>query len=157
MNMLNPFFDWMLHALERMQIRQQTASVTVRSGQARLLVKVLSTQPFEFSQTGLFPIRPEERRSEAANQWHLAARGQSPTREVKFLAVMVPYRASESEPEIATSRTGESAGFRVGGTDVVVWWGAGEQGPVQIADWQGEARMAVRMTEAGETHSMVCP
>ena len=136
--------DWLLHALNRMQISRGGSSFTITSGNARCAVRLLSTQPVKVSQFGGFPVPPGGRAKGSADQWHLTARTTTPADEVKFLAVLVPYRAGEPAPEIAPLENDEAAGFRVGDTQVAAWWGAGEQGSITLDGLAGEGRLVVQ-------------
>ena len=101
-------FDWLLHALEQMETDSRTGAVLVRSGDARLAVRVIASAPLEFSQASKFPVQPEAANNTAyvlgtpsfPDQWHLKATTSRPSREMRFLAVLAPYRAGEPEPAI---------------------------------------------------------
>ena len=100
-------FDWLLHALNRMEIDEDAGAITLRDGEARLAVRLVSSVPLRFSQRTGFPIKPEFAENTAyvdsakfPDHWHLTASTQTPAREVKFRAVLVPYRTSEPPPVI---------------------------------------------------------
>jgi hypothetical protein len=143
-------FDWLLHARQRMEVDSRTGAVAIASGQARCLVRLRSSIPAKFSQTGAFPVRPDERASGFPDQWHLTARTAAPRAEVKFVAVLVPYRAGEAMPNIEPIEGSRAAGFRVGRSQVAAWWGDGETGPIQAGEVRGEGRLAVRTPAAGD-------
>lgn len=148
-------FEWLLHALNKLETDSRTGSIALREGDARLAVRLIATAPFRFAQRTGFPIAPEFAQNTAylegkpthPDQWHLAARTESPAQEIKFLAVLVPYRASEKEPEIVAFQSANTRGFRVGGSEFAAWWGPGSQGP--------EGRLVVRVTEQGKTGTVV--
>jgi hypothetical protein len=119
-------FDWLLHAANSMATATD-GSVKVHSGNARLAVRLLASVPFAFHQEGGFPIRPEFAANTAyvlgrdafIDQWHLRATTQKPSDRVNYLAVLVPYRASEPEPPIETIETPLARGFRIAGAQVL--------------------------------------
>jgi hypothetical protein len=102
-------------------------------------VRLAATVPFEVSQQGGFPVAPEAPMNTAyvlagekfTDQWHVRASTRVPAAEVKFLAVLVPYRASEPEPRIERIDRGGRAGFRVADSEVSAPWGKG-RGPLAI-------------------------
>ena len=157
-------FEWLLHALNQMETDGRTGSVFVRDGDARMAVRLISTVPYTFKQHNKFPIPPESANNTAyvlgtphfPDQWHLSAATSAPVAEMKFLAVLVPYRASEAPPAIdLTIQTREAAGFRVGETEVSAWWGPGAQGALRPGDLTGEGRMLLKVRENGKESTVV--
>jgi len=128
-----------------------------------MAVRLAATVPYQFSQTDKFPIAPERATNTAyilvdkpfVNQWHLKASTRTPVREAKFLAVLVPYRASEPQPEIAPLDGRGTSGFRVAGTEIAAWWGDGDRGKVSAGEVAGEGRLVVRVTEDGKATTVV--
>jgi hypothetical protein len=126
-------FDWLLHALNQMKIDSPQGAITLQDGDVRLAVRLAATVPFELSQQGGFPVAPEAATNTAyvlegekfTDQWHLRASTRAPAAQVKFLAVLVPYRASEAEPRIERIDRDGSTGFRVAGSEVLAPWGKG--------------------------------
>ena len=156
-------FDWLLHALSRMETNNRNGTIHVRDGDARLAVRLVATVPYGFSQTDKFPIAPERATNTAyilvdkpfVNQWHLKATTAKPVREVKFLAVMAPYRASEPIPDITPLEGASVAGFRVAGTEVAAWWGEGIRGKISSGTLSGDGRFVLRVTEDGKASTVV--
>ncbi len=156
-------FDWLLHALNRMETDSRAGTITIRSGNARAAVRLAASAPFHFSQTNEFTVKPEAASNTAYilgkasfdNQWHLRATTNDATDEVKFLAVLVPYREGEPAPEIELVRGEESLGFRVAGTEAAAWWGKGSQGRISAGDITGEGRLVVNTNEAGQAARVV--
>ncbi len=156
-------FDYLLHALNKLEADSSSGVIRARDGEARLAVRLVASVPFAFSQHTGFPAPPEvaentayieaekERKARFPDQWHLSARTQEPAGEIKFLAVMVPYRASESEPEIALLESSSARGFRVGGVEVAAWWGAGERGPITLGRLTGSGRLVLKVPEQDRT------
>lgn len=67
-------FDWLLHALNKMQIDAANKRVIIRKGKARLVVKFLSPAKLVFSQTDKFTVPPgpfPTKETVYPNQWHL--------------------------------------------------------------------------------------
>ncbi len=143
-------FDWLLHALQRMDVDGRAGAVTITSGQARCLVRLRSSVPVRLSQTGAFAVPPEERASGFPNQWHLTARTETPQVEVKFVAVLAPHRAGDAAPEIEPVEGDRTVGFRVGRAQVAAWWGEGEAGLMEAGGVRGEGRLAVRVPASGQ-------
>lgn len=150
-------FDWLLHALNKMETGAGT--ILLRDGDARLAVRLIASVPYNFSQRTGFPIKPEFAANTAyilgkesfADQWHLRATTVRPAAEVKFLAVMVPYRASEPPPAIEPLPTG--TGFRAGETEVAVWWGDGASGSIQAGSLTGDGRLIVRCRNGNQSET----
>lgn len=159
-------FDWLLHALNQMETDSRTGTIFVRDGGARLVVRVLSDRGLSISQTDRFTVAPEIQGSSCADnpkdcaaryakQWHLSARTKAPSEQVRFLAIMVPYRDSEPQPKIEDLESADAVGFRVGGTQVVSWWGAGASGKIAAGGLRGEGRLIVKVEENGRISEVV--
>jgi hypothetical protein len=126
-------------------------------------VKLIATVPYRFSQSDRFPIPPEEPDSTAyimskdtyPDQWRFNAATEKPSSEVKFLAILVPYRVGEAAPEIVPIGGADVKGFRVGGAEVVAWWGGGAQGKIAAVDLAGEGRLVVKVNENGRGSTIV--
>jgi len=122
-----------------------------------MAVRLVATAPYRFSQTNKFSVPPEAITNTAyvlgeekfTDQWHLKATTRTPVREVKFLAILVPYRAPEKQPEIVAFEGENVRGFRVGKTEVGAWWGTGESGKIALGDASGEGRLLVKDGEQG--------
>jgi hypothetical protein len=157
-------FDWLLHSLNRMEVDSHVGAVTIRDGNARLAVKLISTEPCGFSQQGGFPVKPEAAENTAyqgpatlfPDQWHLKAHTRKPASEVKFLAVMIPYRETEKEPEITAFQSDQTAGFRIGRSQVAAWWGPGESGRISGAEVAGAVRMVLTIIDEQKPQTVVC-
>ncbi|MBW7996993.1 MAG: DUF4962 domain-containing protein [Candidatus Glassbacteria bacterium] len=121
-------FQFMLHALERMEYDSKQGTVFVDNGPVRCVVRIIASQPLEFSQTDKFNVPPGERYEGAANQWHLTVSTAGKALEAKFLAIMVPFRSTEPAPRIELVEDGSWRGFEVNGEKVTAWWGEGETG-----------------------------
>jgi hypothetical protein len=159
-------FDWLLHALNQMETDSRTGSIWVRDGGARLVVRLIASRPVAFSQTNRFTVAPEIEGSSCADtpeecakrfapQWHLTAKTQAPAEEMRFLAVMAPYRETERQPEIETFNGADAVGFRVAGTEVAAWWGAGRTGKIEAGGLSGEGRVVIKVEEAGKVSEVV--
>jgi hypothetical protein len=156
-------FDWLLHTLNRMETNENDGTISVRDGDSRMAVRLIATTPCRYSETDRFPIPPEPPGSTAyiltkdvyANQWHFTAATRTPAREMKFLAVMVPYRASEPPPQIIAMRETGLAGFRVGGTEIAAWWGDGSRGKIFADGFAADGRFVLKMNEGGRVSTVV--
>jgi hypothetical protein len=157
-------FDWLLHALNPLREDAASGTITIQQGDARLAVRLFCDQPFRFSQQTGFPIPPERAENTAyqdldthfADQSHLRAHTHSPAAEIKFLAVMVPYRASEAAPEIQPFRSQHLLGCRMGDRQIAAWWGAGETGKVEMAGLAEDCRMILIENDNGQRRKVVC-
>jgi hypothetical protein len=72
-----------------------------------------------------------------------------------FLAVMVPYRASEPQPDITPIRSDSAIGFRIGETAVAAWQGRGATGMIRAGELAGNGRMVIRIAENGKATQVV--
>jgi len=86
-------YDWLLHSLEQMNIEENNNAVELKRGDARLKVQFLLPGKLNFSQTDTFNVRPEG--ENLPDQWHLTARTASPVAEIKYITVLIPYRAGK--------------------------------------------------------------
>jgi hypothetical protein len=154
-------FDWLLHTLSSMKTGPRTGSISFRTGNACLAIRLVSTEPFSFLQSSGFPIPPEPVTDTAypnppkETQWHLSAHSQQTAREIRFLAVMVPYRASEPAPAIEALESSSARGFRVGDYEVAVWWGEGNRGEIALHGLAGKGRLVVGVLESGKSQTLV--
>ncbi|HNY38830.1 MAG TPA: DUF4962 domain-containing protein [Bryobacteraceae bacterium] len=160
-------YDWLLHALSKMGVEDDSGIIRVKDGPARLVVRIISSAPVRFSQTDQFSVLPvrgdtpdtaeteEQRKARFPDQWHLTAKTQEPAREARFLAVMVPYRETEAEPVIELMEGQDARGFVVDGVKVAAWWGAGERGRIQLKGLSGEGRTVVQATQDGTAHIVI--
>ena len=156
-------YDWLLHALNPMKTDDRDGTVLIRAGDALAAVRLIAGVPFHFQQRTGFPIQPEIAANTAyvlgkesfAAQSHLKASTEIPTQEMKFLAVVVPYRKSSTPPEIISVRSEDAAGFRIDGTEVLAWWGTGPRGIVPGNEGAGENRLILRVVGDGKTSTIV--
>jgi hypothetical protein len=82
-------YQFLLHALEKIDVDAGAQRLTVRRGAARCRVDVLAPQALAFEQNDRFtqpPFRP------APNQWHLTASTVGPAAKAESLIVLQPYR-----------------------------------------------------------------
>lgn len=92
-------FQWLLHALQEMQVDGGAQTVHIQRGDARCQVQFLMPIALELTQTDQFTVPPE---TGDANQWHLTASTADKAAAQQSLIVLVPHRADEesSLPEI---------------------------------------------------------
>jgi hypothetical protein len=86
-------FQWLLHALEQVQMDEKGETLTVQRNAARLRVQFLTPQGLAFSQTDQFTAPPEADRM--PNQWHVTATTPEPAEECRFVTVFMPYRQGQ--------------------------------------------------------------
>jgi len=119
-------FQWLLHALEKMNIDEPTATVVSARKGASLTVRLACDAGLSFHQTDLFDTpfnedNPPEYHERRENQWHFRAATSKPAGQTRIAALMV---------------------VRGAGEDFAVEWkpGKGWNGvTVQSADGTGEA------------------
>jgi len=93
-------FQWLLHALDKMEVDEPGNRVICRRRSASLAVKLACTQPFSFTQTDVFDTpynqgNPPEYHEEKENQWHLRASTTTPVREQRIGAALVVTATGE--------------------------------------------------------------
>jgi hypothetical protein len=93
-------YQFLLHALERMEVAAGTQRVTVGRGAARCRVDVLAPQALAFEQNDRFTQPPFRA---APNQWHLTAGMTAPAATAESLMVIQAYREG-AEAELLTPR-----------------------------------------------------
>jgi hypothetical protein len=84
-------FDWLLHALEKMEIDKRHNTVTIHRGKARLVVEFLSPEELTFSQTNRFTASPGRAYPEGyayPDQWHLTVSTRKKSEAVSFVVKM---------------------------------------------------------------------
>ncbi|HQK93030.1 MAG TPA: DUF4962 domain-containing protein [Armatimonadota bacterium] len=86
-------YDWLLHALEPMEIDPASQTVTIHRNAARLRVQFLAPHGLALSQTDQFTAPPEA--DGMPNQWHLTARAPGPQEQCQFVTVLMPYREGD--------------------------------------------------------------
>ncbi len=157
------YFDWLLHAASPMKFDGRTGSVTIRSGEAQVDVRLVASVPCRFEQQTGFPIEPEFAANTAyvlgkesfANQSHLKASTEVASKEMKFLALFQPHRSSEIPPEIIVTKSESRTGFRVGDTEIEAWWGPGPKGGLKSGDAASEGRLLIKTLENGRLSTVV--
>lgn len=102
-------FQFLLHALEQMDVDAAAQRVTIHRGAARCRVDYLAPAGLSFSQDDQFPVPPFR---PAPNQWHLTAGTSVPAATAPSLIVLQPYREG-SEADLLTARA-ESGDGAVG-------------------------------------------
>jgi hypothetical protein len=156
-------FDWLLHALNPMELDISSGSIFIRDGDARAYVRLAAKVPFQFEQKTGFPIQPEFAANTAyvlgkeafKDQSHLKVSTSLPVREMKFLAIFVPYRSLEALPKVEAINSGEIFGYRVEDSEVLAWWGSGQRGPIVAGEFSGTVRLVIRIRENGNIRTIV--
>jgi len=112
-------YQFLLHALNEMQVVAAAQRVTVAKGDSRCRVEYLAPADLKFSQNDQFtkpPFRP------VPNQWHLTASTVEPARDASSLIAIQPYRNGEADVLLSPSQqAGEGClGLTLTGSDRVV-------------------------------------
>ena len=146
-------FDYMLHALEKMQLDQKNKSLLVKNGEVGLDVYILSLSDLEFRQSDKFQVAPEERYEGAPDQWHFTASTVEETDEMRFLVLMIPRHLEEDSKaflEVKRLDYNNVQGFQVGDDKVLAWWGTGEKGDFSAAGSEKNAKLMINYQVKGE-------
>ena len=146
-------FDYLLHALEKMQLDQENQHLFIKSGEVGLDVYFLSPERLDFQQFGKFPIAPEDRCEGAPEQWHFTAQTVEKTDEMRFLVLMIPRRPGEGTNtglKVKRLDYGNVQGFQVGEEKVLAWWGTGEKGDFSEAGSKENAKLIIEYSEKGK-------
>lgn len=146
-------FDYLLHALEKIEPDQKNQRLLVKNGEVGLDVYFLSPEDLDFRQSGKFPVAPEERYEGATDQWHFTASTHEDTDEMRYLVLMIPRRMTEDEHPLLDVNGldyGTVKGFQVGDEKVLAWWGTGENGNFSAAGSEENAKLMIEYTENGE-------
>jgi len=88
-------FEWWLHALNEMDVRDQTA-ITVQNGKALCRVSLLTPAGLTIRQTDRFEPPPLPKYK--LRQWHLSAQTAQPTACCEFVTLIRPYREGDPPP-----------------------------------------------------------
>ncbi|OGV73462.1 MAG: hypothetical protein A3K19_28740 [Lentisphaerae bacterium RIFOXYB12_FULL_65_16] len=86
-------YQFLFHALRRMDVDTAQQRVTIANGTARCRIDFLAPQVLTFNQTDVFTPPPLR---EAPNQWHLTAGTTTPAATAESLIVIQPYRDGEA-------------------------------------------------------------
>jgi hypothetical protein len=112
-------FQWLAHALQRMEPDAALPGFSLCGDQAGLTVRFVTPARLRFSQTDKFAKAPEGRAKGSPNQWHLTAETLNPARTARFMAVLVPRRRKDCVPEIEVIRARAAIGVRIGDARVL--------------------------------------
>jgi hypothetical protein len=146
-------FDYLLHALEKIQLDQKNQRLLVKNGDVGLDVYFLSPSALVFQQSDKFPVAPEERYEGAPDQWHFTASTAENTDEMRFLVLMLPRRLEENvhqSPDVKRLDYGTVQGFQVGEEKILAWWGPGERGDFSAAGSEEKARLMIEYGQNGK-------
>ena len=146
-------FDYMLHALEKMQLDHTNQRLLVKRGDVGLDVYFLSPSALDFRQFDKFPVAPTERNEGAPDQWHFTATNAEETDEMRFLVLMIPRHPKadvNARYEVTKLDYGNVQGFQVGAEKVLAWWGSGEKGTFSATGSGENAKLMIEYTENGE-------
>jgi len=124
-------FEWRLHARSEMALDESTQRVTVAQGEARLDLHFVQPQRVALSQTTGFDFPPE--RGDYPDQWHLVASPPEKLGALRYLTVLVPYKAGaqDQRPSMHAARCDGGLG-------------------VKLADAQGAHYVAFRTGDSAE-------
>lgn len=84
-------YQWLLHALSRMDVDAESNRVTIDQGRAHLDVQFVVPGQLAFTQTDDFGIEPL---TAYPREWHLSASTTESATEQRFLAMLMPYEGS---------------------------------------------------------------
>ncbi len=142
-------FEYWLHALERMEVEENLATVTIRRPKAALTTRFLSPAQLAFTQTDAFDVPPTwPPGKEFSNQWHLRASAPAASKTGGFLTVLMPSRAGR-EADLPRTRRIESRDM----IGVRLEWQDGRRAVVAFA---GDVAERIRKLEGIRTDGTVC-
>ena len=122
-------FDYLIHSLDEFIIERQTGKLTIKRGDITLDIYILSDKELNFDKTDQFLVPPGDRYEGAKNDWHFKATTRDKSESVKFLALFIPYRSSDTTPSVTTVSGEKQTGFSLDdGTEIRAWWNEGETG-----------------------------
>ena len=139
-------FQFMLHGLAPFMIDEAAQTLSVAQSNAVLDVRYLAPHPLAFTQTDGFKPAPKMRdKSTLPNHWHAEA-ATRPVTASDTLTILIPRRASQSEPWAAERRDTPTASgltlthggktinivFRKHGAAAAEWDGKPFDGPVTV-------------------------
>jgi len=134
-------YQWLLHALEQVQIDEATATATINQARAHLQVRFLAPQGLSFSQTDQFSVPPEA--PNMPNQWHLTASTSAPAARQRFLTVLLPYPEGKQPATVRLTDIPGCLGVEVVGpafTHTVLFRTDAPPGaPITVGDTQTDA------------------
>ncbi|MFC2125260.1 DUF4962 domain-containing protein [Bacteroidota bacterium] len=145
-------FDYLLHAVEKMDLDEENQRLFVKNGEVLLDVYFLAPQILDFLQSDKFPVAPEERYEDAPDQWHFTARTLEDSDEMRYLVLMIPRRVVKdvnSLADVIKLDYGTLKGFQVGEEKILAWWGTGETGIFSPAGSAENAKLMIEYTENG--------
>ncbi len=86
-------FQFLLHAVNKMDVDPETQRVVVAKGASRCRVDYLAPVKLAFHQDDRFPVAPFR---PMPNQWHLTASTEKPARDIHSLIVIQPYHQGDT-------------------------------------------------------------
>lgn len=141
-------FEWWLHALEKMQVDDATASVTIHRGAARLAVRFLTPGRLRFEQSTGFPVPPDGslRNTVYPDPWHLTAHADEPAARRRFVTVLLPCRegaeSSLSAARLLEGRNCVAVELRASrARHVILFRNAGQSGTMEAAGLRSDANV----------------
>jgi hypothetical protein len=144
-------FQWRLHARSEMKLDGAQNDVRLAQKDARLDVRFLlpATGALDLSQTSAFdPPVVASYRKKMPDEWHLNVETRTPARQVEFLSVLYPSRASDPETPASTLIEAKRGHALRSGNTLVLISGEDEK-QVEAAGWQ-LAGMAASFSEEGD-------
>lgn len=127
-------YQFMLHALNKFEVDDRLASVSLQRPRAGVEISYLSPVPLQFRQWEGYDPPPDK---EFPNQWHVEAGTSKPLAELEMLTVIVPHRKdARSDWTARRVESGREIGvtFQRGDKKTTVMFPRrGAQGPPRIA------------------------
>ena len=125
-------FDYMLHSLEKMEIKKENQQLVIQKGKAVVDVYLLSSEALDFNQTNQFTVDPDESDAGKPNQWHFSASNTEKVDELHFLTLMIPRTSNAAQATVISLQQDNINGFQVGESKILSWSGKGEKGKFSI-------------------------
>jgi hypothetical protein len=102
-------YQWLLHALEAMQLDESARRVTVRRGDAGLRVQFVAPAELRFSQQSGWDPPPDQPET-APPQFHFTASTTEPAAAARIVAVLMPFRREQESSLPATIKQIDAEG-----------------------------------------------
>lgn len=141
-------FEYRLHAIDRMTLRQEANEVVIARPKASLTARFLAPAALDITQTDEFdphPAWPPDR--EYDRLWHMTAAFAEPAAEGEFLSVLMPARAGQegdlpqTRALLSDSARGVELVFADGRRTVVGFALPGVTGPITLEEFSSDARI----------------
>jgi hypothetical protein len=112
-------FQWLLHAYNRIQTADGSPVLRITNSPAAMDVHLLLPEKVRFTQTDRYEPEPESIAGNWSKTWHLTANTPDPSRQARFLAVLLPHRQGQESgvPRVQLLRGAGAVGVKLTASD----------------------------------------